>query len=206
MAEAGSKNVIVKTAAATSREPLLTWYSLPPLKHPSSGACDGCQILSAQRLFSLPEWKKHAYRSLWQQSKTGKTLRTHSTFAKGSTAPQSCLHSTQHHHGWDSPLLSSSVMAVALPQHSNSAGERGGKGPFAHAAPTPHLSVHGAGMGGTNQGLQASSILFNTFTAAVQLYALCYGLAIHPSAGLPEVQVSPSPEQHHFIWYTDSPA
>lgn len=71
MAEEGSKEAVVKTAAAAPRAPALgVFCSLPKTPQQHSRACDGCQILLAQRLFSLPERKKHAYGRLWQQSKT----------------------------------------------------------------------------------------------------------------------------------------
>lgn len=61
----------MKTAAAAPRAPALRVFSpLPKTPQQNRRACNGCQTLLAQGLFSLPEREKHVYGRLWQQSKT----------------------------------------------------------------------------------------------------------------------------------------
>lgn len=52
----------MKTAAAASQAPALGVFSpLPKTRQDHSGACDDCQILLVQKLFSLPDRNKHPY-------------------------------------------------------------------------------------------------------------------------------------------------
>lgn len=58
----GKKEAVVKTAAAAPQAPALGVFSpLPKTLQHHSGACDDCQILLAQKLFSLPERNEHSY-------------------------------------------------------------------------------------------------------------------------------------------------
>lgn len=119
-------------------------------------------------------------------------LRTRGTFAKGSPAPQPCLRPPWHHHGWASFSPSSSAVAVARARAQQRC--RRERRDAASIPSSQCMVLQRVMLTGDFRLLLFS----NTSTAAVQLYAICYSPATHPSAGLLAVQVPPSPGQHHF--------
>lgn len=157
IAELGFKKAVVKLQLP--HQSPCSWGILsPPLKH--SRVCNSCQILLAQRLFGVPG-RKNMLTGDHQQSKTGTSEDTQH-LCKGQCCSPALPATTA------APLrLSKLLTFFTIPGHSSSAGERGGKRALCWCSIHTHLSVHSAAASGDNQGLQASSILFDASTAAV---------------------------------------
>lgn len=144
----------MKTAAAAPRAPALRVFSpLPKTPQQHNGACDGCHILLAQRLFILPEGKKRAYGRLRQQSKTGTSADTQH-LCEGQPCSPAMPAPTVAPPRLGQLLAFLICCGSGLCQGTAVMQERE-EGCSIHT----QLSMHGAAVGDANWGLQASSVL-----------------------------------------------